>query len=459
MNDMINFYIGYAISEITEDPHIVPKIETAIPEIPSIRVPANIELDKSGKLPVPESETNRELKEHHDIYGTPSKHYSLEVVVPDNCPIYTKDGNLINKTTRQPLFRDFDYSIKTPENKNVTGVVKESPSIKCYYWGGSNHSVPHITMGEQVLVIHHKGNDTYYWKELGRDNELRRVEKYRIFANDQQAVRKNADVQGSNFGRVNDDNSYYLEFDTINKHILISTSDSDGETVRYFMKFNSKSNTFSIWDTRGNRFEIDSKLNRLYMRNADQSTVDITGTHINMWSQDSINIESDHVNIIGRMDRSDITGMDPSYKQKQLNARLHQQSFPAPINVGTPLGPGSSSDQTKVMVGIPGYHSQVVSLNENVVIPTKTDTIDVWMIGNKSSLTYVGNLVVSTATSVAETYQLHTHTVEKNFTINAPKAPVTITAMTVTVTCPLITHLGVFQQMPLSKFKFVTGGF
>lgn len=456
MNDMIEFYIGYAISEITELPN--PKTETRVPEQPSVRVPVNIELDKSGKIPVPESETNRELKEHHDIHGTPSGHYSLEVVIPDNCPIYTKDGNLINKTTRKPLFRDFTYSLKTPENKNVTGVVRESPSIVCYYWGGSNHSVPHITMGEQVLVIHHKGNDIYYWKELGRDNELRRIEKYRIFANDQQAVQKKADVQSANFGRVNDDNSYYLEFDTINKHILISTADSDGETVRYFMKFNTLTNTFAVWDTRGNRFEIDSKLNRLYMRNADQSVIDIFGPHINIWSQASINIESDTVNVISRVNKNDITGMDPSYKSKQLAAMDHQKNNISPITVGTPLGPGTPKEQTKVTPFVQGLHNQVVSLTENLIVPNKSDQINVWQIKNESSLTYVGNLVISTATSVAETYQLHTHTVEKNFTINAPKAPVTITALSITVTCPLITHLGVFQQMPLSKFKYVTGG-
>ena len=443
MNDMINFYIGYAISEITELPTVSPKIEKQVPERPSIRVPENLENDKSGKTKVPESETNRELKEHHDIYGIPSKHYSLEVVIPDQCPVYTKEGSLINKATREPLFRKFEYTMKTPGNRNVTGAVRESPSIKCYYWGGSNHSVPHITMGEQVLVIHHKGNDTYYWKELGRDNELRRIEKYRIFVNDQQAVQKQADVHGQNFGRVNDDNSYYLEFDTINKHILISTSNSDGETIRYFMKFNTRTNTYSVWDTKGNRIEIDSDLNRLYMRNADQSVIDIFGKHINIWSQDSVNIESDHVNIISRTDRSDITGMDPSYKAKQVAAKEHQKNNIAPITVGSMLGPGTSaSDKTKVMPGVPGIHNNVVSMQENVIVPQKTDNIDVWVINNPKTLTYTGNIVVSTATNLTETYEVLAIVVRNATSMNSK---------TISVVGPLV-------HTPVARFKKIIEG-
>jgi hypothetical protein len=441
MEDMINFYIGYAISEITELPAVVERFEKTIPEMFSTRVDEKNELDVTGKLPLTTTETDKQLLEHHDINGTPSKHYSLEVVIPDNCPIYTKDGDLIDKATRTPLFRKFTFKIQTPENKNLTGDVNESPSIKCYYWGGSNHSVPHITMGEQVLVIHHKGNDTYYWKELGRDNELRRLEKYRIFVNDQQAVQKSADMKADNLGRVNDDNSYYLEFDTINKHILLSTANSDGETLRYFMKFNTKTNTFALWDTRGNRFEIDSDLHRLYMRNADQSVFDINGKSINIWAQDSVNIEADTVTTISRVNKNEIVGIDPEFKTAQLGARIHFQNCIAPIPVTTQIPVGNKT--VGPMTG-QGVYNKHVSKIENYNTITKMDNIVDWTISNTTSLKYMGNVVTITNTL-------------SDITITAInlKTP-TIVAAPITITCPVITHLGVFQQMPLSRFRFVT---
>ena len=447
MNDMIRFYVGYALSEITDDPDPAPSMEKIKPEMPSIRVPVDNENDASGKKPVPLPETSRELKEHHDIEGVPSKNYWLEVEVPEIMPYYHSKGELIDETTREPLRRKYDFKLKTPSNANLTGKVTESPSIRCYYWGGSNHSVPHITMGEQVLVIHHKGNDTYYWKELGRDNELRRVEKYRIFVNDQKLVVKTADVINKNVGRVNDDNSYYLEFDTINKHILLSTANTDGETIRYFMKFNTKTNTYALWDTRGNRLELDSDEHRWYMRNADQSVIDMHRTHINIWSQDSINIEADHVNCISRMDKSDITGMESGYKEKQMSAYTHQQSRPAPINLGDPLGPGNN----KVQVGIPGYHSEVVASQEQYRTPEKLDWIKKWEIQN-DNYKFVGNIVTKTANNVTLTYQVYSKTIMKS-AIYVYQGPIELTGVQALVKIGQTQWIGVLVHEPVMKVK------
>ena len=447
MNDMIRFYIGYALSEITDEPDILPAAEKIKPEMPSVRVPVDNENDVSGKKPVPLPETTRELQEHHDIDGLPSKNYSLEVEVPEIMPFYHSKGELIDPATRKPLRRKYGFKLKSPNNPNLTGEVTESPSIKCYYWGGSNHSVPHITMGEQVLVIHHKGNDTYYWKELGRDNELRRVEKYRIFVNDQKLVVKTADVANKNVGRVNDDNSYYLEFDTINKHILLSTSNSDGETIRYFMKFNTKTNTYALWDTRGNRFELDSDEHRWYFRNADQSVVDMHRTHINIWAQDSINIEADHVNCISRMDKSDITGMEADYKAKQMSAYTHQQSRPAPINFGDALGPGNN----KVQVGIPGYHSKVVSNQEVFRVPDKKDWIQQWAIQN-DNYKFVGNIVTKTANNVKVTYQVYEKTIVKS-AIYIYQGTLDITGVQSNVKIGQTNWIGLLIHEPVMKVK------
>lgn len=364
---------GYAITEITENPNQYPLSEKVRPEIPFPRI-AKAEADATGKTEVACPETDLSIKELHDSNGLKTDNYVLEVVIPSLCPIYSANGVLLDSTSRNPLTRVFEHQFDTPEGKNYKGSIRESPSIKCYYLGSSNHTVPHITVGEQVLVYHNIGNDTYYWKELGRDNQLRRPEKYRFFVSDQASVVKGADTANKNADRPNDDNTWFFEFDTINKHILLSTAASDGETIRYFTKFNLKDNTFSLWDTRGNRFEIDSDAHRLYMRNQDQSVVDVHGEHINVWAKSSVSLEADTINLIGRIYYNETVGVESGYKASQVSKALHQQSY---------SGKGPALGSSSPMTGT-GFKTVRINTEEDTEIKSKKDKIDAWKINNKT---------------------------------------------------------------------------
>lgn len=438
MPSLFELYTGYAISEITDNAADIgaQRHEKIHPEAPSIRVAANLEKDPSGKTPVVRPETDRELQELHDLDGKRTQNYILEVVIPELTPIYRGDGKIIDEDKRIPLRRIFQSQLKTPTNANMTVKVTESPSVKCYYLGGSNHSVPHITMGEQVLVYHYLGSDTYYWKELGRDNELRRIEKYRIFVADQQAVKKDADVALGNQLRLNDDNTYYLEFDSINKHILLSTSNSDGETIRYFMKFNMKTNTFSLWDTFGNRVEIDSNEHRLYMRNQDQSVIDIHRKAINIWAQDSINIEADTVTTISRSTKNDITGIKPNFKTNQMASMVHFQSWMGPITAQTQIPDGKGT--VGPLTG-PGEHQEHTTTLEQVNIPgSKQDNINDWQIQNQN-YKFVGNVYTQIDNNYNHTYQVRVEVVTKTYNL---------TGVVTNVDIGLTTWKGIFDQGP-----------
>jgi len=433
MKNLWETYLGYAIGEITEPAATLPRVEKINPEAPSLRVSPKAEADPIGHTPVTLPETDRSLKELHDADGNLTQNYTLEVVIPEACPIYTGTGKLIDEVSRKPLSRRFSFKLQTPDNKNVTGAVTEYPSIKCYYLGHSNASVPHVTVGEQVLVYHYLGSDIFYWKELGRDNELRRLEKYRIFVADQQKVDKEADTALTNKKRINDDNSYYLEFDTINKHILLSTANSDGETIRYFLKMNTKTNTFSIWDTKGNRFEIDSDEHRLYMRNQEQSVVDIHGTNINMWSQDSITIESDTVTVVSRKTKNDIIGMSDDYKAYQLAQYLHNQAFLGPTGNNIPF---IINGKTFYPMTGSGQRTKLVSTQENTIVPNKVDIIASWKtqninytLSNTGEINITGINLNSTMTGlVTKTYNVFNHIVLNGYVIkgNVTQGPLMI---------------------------------
>ena len=403
MDSRWEVFVGIAISEITEQPNPTVQVEKSIPEVPYPRV-ATTEWDDAGETPVMNPETDVQVKELYDEteleknqfhYEKCLGNYPLEVVIPELTPMYNSEGQLIDESTRLPLMRQYKYKYNYPyavDGKPFEGAIAEYPSVRCYYLGRRNASVPHITMGEQVLVYYHKGNQIFYWKELGRDNCLPRTEKLRIFVNDQESVKKAPDTVFKNDNRPNDDNSYYLEFDTINQHFIISTSASNGEKVRYWLKMNPKDMTFSIWDTDGNRIQIDSKQHRLYLRNREQTTVDLHNQDINIWSQNSITIESDTINLTGRINYNETVGVDPRYKATQVGDKLHQQSY---------AGTGPMLGNYGPLTGV-GNKTKFVATQEEFTTPKKLDDITLWEINNQT-YKFTGQLMTVIATMLTET--------------------------------------------------------
>lgn len=441
-------YVGIAISEITEDPNPGVQVEKSIPEIPYPRV-EQTEWDDGGSTPVANTETDVEIKELYDEselepnefhYHKCLGNYPLEVVIPELTPMYSSDGKIIDEKTREPLMRRYKYKYKYPyavDGKPFEGSIDEYPSVRCYYFGRRNATVPHITMGEQVLVFYHRGNQIFYWKEFGRDNVLPRLEKYRLFANDEQKVWKSPDVGINNQARPNDDNTYYLEFDTINKHILIATSNSDGEKTRYWLKMNPKDMTFSIWDTDGNRIQIDSKEHRIYMRNREQTTVDIHNQDINIWSQNSITIESDTINLTGRINYNETVGVDPGYKDGQVSGKLHQQDH---------AGRGPALKGAGPMTGN-GFKTKYVSTEEDFETPLKKDKIKEWHIENElydfkgKIMKVIGDLLDANIKQVKHDHKQVTSTVDE-WTMNNKIGKIIFSSM--------FSILGASEKVPLT---------
>jgi hypothetical protein len=135
---------------------------------------------------------------------------------------------------------------------------------------------PDIRKGEQVLLINIADSDKRYWYPLGRDDNLRKCERYRIAVSDD--VRPNKDLH--------DDNTWFLEFDTLEaKTFTISTSKSDTENpeeYRYKIQIDAgkDKNFIVISDDAENEIKLESKEPRIYLRNRDKSIVDINKKNI-----------------------------------------------------------------------------------------------------------------------------------------------------------------------------------
>lgn len=190
----------------------------------------------------------------------------LYVFCPELIPL---SSGSIDETT-EPL----EINLKNSAGPQKTIKVETADTILATYFGTSatNRSIPDIHAGEQLIIYHYAEGDTYYWVPAGRDDDLRKTEHLRFsVANTQKTLEL-----------LDDDNTYYIEFDTKygNKHILISTSNSDGEDYRYTVKIDAKCNTVDVKDDSGNELFLDSNVPRWHMKNRSGSEIDLNDTNI-----------------------------------------------------------------------------------------------------------------------------------------------------------------------------------
>ncbi len=130
--------------------------------------------------------------------------------------------------------------------------------------GGSNRvTAPDVKKGETVLVFKFGSSERYYWTTFFIEHDLRRNEAVvNTYGNEKE------------FGKIlNEKNTYYSKFDTVNKMVHIHTSDNDGELTTYDFTLDTKKGIFTILDGKKNKIELNSKSGTL--------TIDIPNVTVN----------------------------------------------------------------------------------------------------------------------------------------------------------------------------------
>lgn len=186
------------------------------------------------------------------------KLYSLGIVIEDKpqgvdyilvSPI--EDLNI----QKEGLIKDFKKDLKG-EKKDLESVnFKTEHEAKSYVrakwipYGESNrNSAPDVYASETVILFKFGNVDEYYWTDVLREPELRRLE-------DVLYSYSNLKVKGNPF---NENSSYWVRFNTRDKYIQLRTSDNDGEAVKYDIKIDTKKGVITILDNLGNSLELDS---------------------------------------------------------------------------------------------------------------------------------------------------------------------------------------------------------
>lgn len=148
----------------------------------------------------------------------------------------------------------------------------------------NRRTAPDVRRGEVVMIYRFSDRDEYWWNTLINDfNRIRRLETV-IWSFD--------DLRPENI--TNDqDTTYWAMVSTHKKVVQVHTSKSDGEPYAYDIQINAKDGRIIITDDVGNYFELNSKLSKLELQNADGTTVSL--------DKGNLNIKADNINIVGNV--------------------------------------------------------------------------------------------------------------------------------------------------------------
>lgn len=171
---------------------------------------------------------------------------TFHIYVPEYLPTLT--GDITPETATHTVEVT---NVMTNQKESVD--VQTATTITAEYLGVlTSRTVPTMYKNQQVLVLNFATDDRFFWLPLERDDYMRTFEQIRFSALDQAITNKSAavgdNVEGKQAG-ITDDNTYFFEIDTkYHKHILLSTSATDGEDWRYFFKIDANSRSVEIWD-------------------------------------------------------------------------------------------------------------------------------------------------------------------------------------------------------------------
>lgn len=154
------------------------------------------------------------------------------------------------------------------DNNAYTTKVKTSNSIKATYLSFDPHKpFPSlIRRGEKVIIYRLADTDKYYWSPLGLDDNTRRKDVLIIAVPNSPKENENSRTP---------ETAYYLEINTVDKHITIQTNKNDGEKFAYAVQINTGQGFISLGDDTGQFINLVSAEQRITLQNASESEITI----------------------------------------------------------------------------------------------------------------------------------------------------------------------------------------
>lgn len=180
-----------------------------------------------------------------------------------------------NVEAKSDMVKVGDSKTESYENIEVTN------SIEAEYFSliTNRRYPPDVKKGEQVLIFRYADSKKYYWYPIGRDDRLRKLERYTI------SVSNNVSTPDG----LSDGNCYTIDLDTLyNKHILLRTSKSAGEPFQYVIDIDAAKSTIHICDDANNQILLDSNVPRILLSNSEGAFVDVAKRNVVITALDDI---------------------------------------------------------------------------------------------------------------------------------------------------------------------------
>lgn len=186
--------------------------------------------------------------------------------------------------------QDYKGAATDSLGRNYESSVKTQVTISARWlrFGDANRmTAPDVRRGESVMLFQFGDADKYYWMTLKQDSHLRKLETvvWAISATQNESSQTDAD------------NSYYLEISSHTKVVHFHTSKADGEPFAYDIQINAKTGSILITDDVGNFISLDSSENRLELKNADGSHIDLNKENLAMIVPKNINISTQNFSL------------------------------------------------------------------------------------------------------------------------------------------------------------------
>lgn len=204
----------------------------------------------------------------------------LEDKLPNNDTIQVELTELTpfvdnNVETKSDMVKVGDSNTGSYENVEISNAVDAE-----YFSLITNRRYPpDVKKGEQVLIFRYADSKKYYWYPIGRDDRLRKLERYTI------SVSNNVTTPDG----LSDGNCYTIDLDTLyNKHILLRTSKSAGEPFQYVIDIDAANSTIHICDDINNQILLDSKVPRILLSNSEGAFIDIAKRNVLITALDDI---------------------------------------------------------------------------------------------------------------------------------------------------------------------------
>lgn len=181
------------------------------------------------------------------------------------------DGELRDSPT------EFNFSGQDADGTAYQGTVTSNNTIRALWLPESSNRVtaPDVRRGERVIVYRFGDSDKYFWRPMGLDDHLRKLETV-IFAISATTSESKTELDI--------ESCYFVEISSHMKHFFIHTSRANGELAAYDLELSGGEGKAILADDLGNSFLLNSVETLIKLENADGSYHELNKQNIKSYA-------------------------------------------------------------------------------------------------------------------------------------------------------------------------------